>query len=116
MRPPPPPPPGRPPYSHHHAYHRPRPSSYHGRPTRPHHPRPYQQRPPVTVAPPPPPPSSEPSKTAIISAEPQLRDLQKELVAFVPAALRKKQAQAKKTESLPKNARPSNINLAPDVE
>ncbi|KAG2199633.1 hypothetical protein INT47_005158 [Mucor saturninus] len=50
-----------------------------------------------------------------ISAEPQLRDLQKELLGFVPAALRRKQAMAKKVASLPKGARP-NINPAPSLE
>lgn len=53
--------------------------------------------------------------TATISAEPQLRDLQKELLGFVPAALRRKQAMAKKVASLPKGARP-NINPAPSLE
>ncbi|KAG0173617.1 hypothetical protein DFQ30_007382 [Apophysomyces sp. BC1015] len=55
------------------------------------------------------------STPAMISAEPQLRDLQKELLGFVPAALRRKQAAAKKTASLPKGARPT-INAAPEVE
>lgn len=40
---------------------------------------------------------------ATISAEPQLRDLQKELLGFVPTALRRKQT--KKTP-LPKEAKP----------
>ncbi|CAO3637254.1 unnamed protein product [Cunninghamella blakesleeana] len=123
---PPPPPPGRPPFSHRpppHMYqHRPPPHYMNRpmRPVRPHHRQhhPYH-RPPTTHSAPTvtaPPITSEPSKTATISAEPQIRDLQKELVTFVPAALRRKQAQAKKAESLPKNAKPSNINLAPDVE
>lgn len=89
-----------------------------------HQPNYYAPPRPATAPPPPPvvsPPqqpiaNSETSKTATISAEPQLRDLQKELVGFVPAALRRKQAQAKKTELLPKGARPNEINLAPDVE
>ncbi|GAA5813022.1 hypothetical protein MFLAVUS_006488 [Mucor flavus] len=50
-----------------------------------------------------------------ISAEPQLRDLQKELLGFVPAAIRRKQAAAKKVAALPKGARP-NINPAPSLE
>jgi WW domain-binding protein 11 len=50
-----------------------------------------------------------------ISAEPQLRDLQKELLGFVPAALRRKQTQAKKHASLPKEARPT-INAAPSID
>ncbi|KAI7869142.1 WW domain binding protein 11-domain-containing protein [Spinellus fusiger] len=53
--------------------------------------------------------------TATISAEPQLRDLQKELLGFVPAALRRKQAASNKAASLPKGARPT-INAAPEVE
>lgn len=50
-----------------------------------------------------------------ISAEPQLRDLRKELLGFVPAALRRKQTQAKKHASLPKEARPI-INAAPSID
>lgn len=60
--------------------------------------------------------ASGPSTVApTISAEPQLRDLQKELLGFVPAALRRKQAMAKKVASLPKGARP-NINAAPSLD
>ncbi|KAI8344384.1 WW domain binding protein 11-domain-containing protein [Chlamydoabsidia padenii] len=108
MRPPPPPPP-RPPFGYiPHMQQQPiytAPPSHFAPP-----------RPAVPPPPPPPPISTETSKTATISAEPQLRDLQKELVGFVPAALRRKQAQTKKTDLLPKGARPNDINLAPDVE
>ncbi|ORX52472.1 hypothetical protein DM01DRAFT_1336846 [Hesseltinella vesiculosa] len=112
-RPPPPPrmPPFRPPPTHYHAMHQPWPRP----PVRPS----YQYQPPIATQPPPfvqPTISKEASTTATISAEPQLRDLQKELVTFVPAALRRKQAKAKQMESLPKGARADNINLAPDVE
>jgi hypothetical protein len=37
------------------------------------------------------------------------------LLGFVPTALRRKQTQAKKHASLPKEARP-NINAAPSIE
>ncbi|KAJ2961510.1 hypothetical protein NQZ79_g3208 [Umbelopsis isabellina] len=50
-----------------------------------------------------------------ISAAPQVRDLQKELVGFVPAAVRKKQLQAGKKGAVPKVVRP-NINAAPDLD
>ncbi|KAI8978408.1 hypothetical protein BDB01DRAFT_799722 [Pilobolus umbonatus] len=50
-----------------------------------------------------------------ISAEPQLRDLRKELIGFVPTALRRKQAAAKKVASLPKGVRPT-INAAPAID
>lgn len=50
-----------------------------------------------------------------ISAAPQVRDLQKELVGFVPAAVRKKQLQAGKKGTVPKVARPT-INAAPDMD
>lgn len=52
------------------------------------------------------------SSTPVISAEPQLRDLEKETLAFVPAAIRRKQNAASKKASLPKEARP-HINAAP---
>lgn len=52
------------------------------------------------------------ASTPVISAEPQLRDLEKETLAFVPAAIRRKQNAANKKASLPKEARP-NINAAP---
>lgn len=60
-------------------------------------------------------PTREQIAAATISAEPQLRDLQKELLGFVPAAVRRKQAAQKKTAALPKGAKPI-INAAPDVE
>ncbi|KAI9030851.1 hypothetical protein CLU79DRAFT_358671 [Phycomyces nitens] len=60
-------------------------------------------------------PSTAYTPAATISAEPQLRNLQKELLGFVPAALRRKQAASRKTASLPKGARP-NINAAPEVD
>lgn len=60
-------------------------------------------------------PTREQIAAATISAEPQLRDLQKELLGFVPAAVRRKQAAQKKTAALPKGAKPV-INAAPDVE
>jgi hypothetical protein len=50
-----------------------------------------------------------------ISAAPQVRDLQKELVGFVPAAVRKRKLQAGKKGTLPKVARPT-INAAPDMD
>ncbi|KAG2193836.1 hypothetical protein INT46_011677 [Mucor plumbeus] len=103
-------------------------------------PIPHGFRPPqMMVAPPPPPPimpyqqfsapvhyqqpASQPtqpqttqqpthSSTPVISAEPQLRDLEKETLAFVPAAIRRKQNAANKKASLPKEARP-HINAAP---
>ncbi|KAI8982256.1 hypothetical protein BDF20DRAFT_459678 [Mycotypha africana] len=63
--------------------------------------------------------SSQPQQavkvTPVISAEPQLRDLQKEALQFVPAAIRKKQQHAKKVAALPKGARPT-INAAPSIE
>lgn len=103
MAPPPPPPP-----QYHHA----------SRPfTAPVH---YQQPPSAAAT-----VSAEPTTSAsvtaaasvapTISAEPQLRDLQKELIGFVPAALRRKQAAANKIASLPKGARP-NINAAPSLD
>ncbi|KAL0143259.1 WW domain binding protein 11-domain-containing protein [Mucor lusitanicus] len=52
------------------------------------------------------------ASTPVISAEPQLRDLEKETLAFVPAAIRRKQTAASKKASLPKEARPD-INAAP---
>lgn len=52
------------------------------------------------------------ASTPVISAEPQLRDLEKETLAFVPAAIRRKQNAASKKASLPKEARPD-INAAP---
>ena len=60
-------------------------------------------------------PTREQIAAATISAEPQLRDLHKELLGFVPAAVRRKQAAQKKTAALPKGAKPI-INAAPDVE
>jgi hypothetical protein len=53
--------------------------------------------------------------TVTISAAPQVRDLQKELVGFVPAAVRKKKLQAGKKGIVPKVARPT-INAAPDMD
>lgn len=60
--------------------------------------------------------SETPTTAAVtISAAPQVRDLQKELVGFVPAAVRKKQLQAGKKGTIPKVARPT-INAAPDMD
>ncbi|CDS07670.1 hypothetical protein LRAMOSA01619 [Lichtheimia ramosa] len=126
---PPPPPPGRPPA---HAMRVPPPPP----PSRP----PFTQRPPMYTQPAHiyqssstttttteksavpessqvevPKPTREQIAAATISAEPQLRDLQKELLGFVPAAVRRKQAAQKKTAALPKGAKPV-INAAPDVE
>lgn len=55
------------------------------------------------------------SATVTISAAPQVRDLQKELVGFVPAAVRKRKLQAGKKGTIPKVARPT-INAAPDMD
>jgi hypothetical protein len=60
-------------------------------------------------------PTEAVSATVTISAAPQVRDLQKELVGFVPAAVRKKKLQAGKKGTLPKVARPT-INAAPDMD
>ncbi|KAI8644991.1 WW domain binding protein 11-domain-containing protein [Parasitella parasitica] len=54
----------------------------------------------------------QPASAPVISAEPQLRDLEKETLAFVPAAIRRKQNAAHKRASLPKEARP-HIDAAP---
>ncbi|KAI8073835.1 WW domain binding protein 11-domain-containing protein [Gongronella butleri] len=113
-RPPPPPPPR--PYGAR-PYHRPPP-----RPLPPAHAAALAASASVSAAPVMTPPrpnaaiSKETSATATISAEPQLRDLQKELVGFVPAALRRKQTKAKQQDQLPKGARADKVNLAPDVE
>jgi WW domain-binding protein 11 len=56
-----------------------------------------------------------PTAAVTISAAPQVRDLQKELVGFVPAAVRKKRLQAGKKGTIPKVARPT-INAAPDMD
>ncbi|KAI9062957.1 hypothetical protein FKP32DRAFT_1612174 [Trametes sanguinea] len=50
-------------------------------------------------------PSSAPSATAVISAEPELRDFKKEATAFVPAALKRKKP----------GATTSKVNAAPTV-
>ncbi|CEP14653.1 hypothetical protein [Parasitella parasitica] len=130
--PPPPPPPGGP------VMNRPR---MHQVPPPPP-PIPYGFRPPQMMAAPPPPPpimpyqqisapvyypqpppqsqsesgqqrqTSQTASTPVISAEPQLRDLEKETLAFVPAAIRRKQNAANKKASLPKEARP-HIDAAP---
>lgn len=55
------------------------------------------------------------SATVTISAAPQVRDLQKELVGLVPAAVRKRKLQAGKKGTIPKVARPT-INAAPDMD
>ncbi|KAG2178717.1 hypothetical protein INT44_001870 [Umbelopsis vinacea] len=60
-------------------------------------------------------PTEAVSAPVTISAAPQVRDLQKELVGFVPAAVRKKKLQAGKKGSIPKVARPA-INAAPDMD
>jgi hypothetical protein len=102
---------------------------------RPNHPMHYRPPTNVQMRRPPPPPAqpivqspveapSEPldsrdtvntSAPVTISAAPQVRDLQKELVGFVPAAVRKKQLQAGKKGAVPKVVRP-NINAAPDMD
>ncbi|KAL0088098.1 WW domain binding protein 11-domain-containing protein [Phycomyces blakesleeanus] len=139
MIPPPPPPPGRPMFPHMHPVMNQRPH-YDPRPNRTHQ-RPQNRRArqmdpmlkdmqeveaeelaaellPIAGATPEPSSSTTAgvyTPAATISAEPQLRNLQKELLGFVPAALRRKQAASRKTASLPKGARP-NINAAPEVD
>ncbi|SNX84846.1 uncharacterized protein MEPE_03555 [Melanopsichium pennsylvanicum] len=61
---------------------------------------------------PPGPPPSLPDGV-VISAEPQLRDLKKESTAFVPAAIRKKQAEEK---ARAKRGLPGRIDAAPIAE
>ncbi|KAI8575035.1 hypothetical protein K450DRAFT_263616 [Umbelopsis ramanniana AG] len=113
-RPPPayraaPPPPPRPPHHGHFYGHEPAAPPY------------YQQGPAVPVAAVHAmsddvnPPTEAVSATVTISAAPQVRDLQKELVGFVPAAVRKKKLQAGKKGTIPKVARPA-INAAPDMD
>lgn len=61
------------------------------------------------------PPGSPPSKpSAVISAEPVLRDLRKEATTFVPTALRKRQAAAKSQAA--KSGLPSAVNAAPETD
>lgn len=75
-------------------------------------PQPQPERPDDTVQPRP--ATAAEAAPVTITAEPQLRDLQKELLGLVPASLRRKQAAKKKADALPKAARPS-INATPDV-
>ncbi|PWN49371.1 hypothetical protein IE53DRAFT_369821 [Violaceomyces palustris] len=66
---------------------------------------------PAKPRPPRPPPGPLPS--AVISAGPQLRDLKKEVTAFVPAALRKRRAEEKARE---KKGLPGRIDAAPSSD
>lgn len=78
--------------------------------TRTSHPLPSRPPPSTSQANAPPgPPPAKPS--AVISAEPVLRDLKKESTAFVPTAIRKKQA-AEKAKAA-KGGLPSAVNAAP---
>lgn len=66
----------------------------------------------VTTSGPPGPPPSRPA--AVISAAPVLRDLKKEATAFVPTALRKRQAAAKAKAA--KGGLPNAVNPAPGAD
>lgn len=62
-----------------------------------------------------PPPAPKPAGPVTISAEPKLRDLQKELLNFVPASIRRKQLGATKKQVNSKPA-PANVEGAPSID
>jgi len=66
-----------------------------------------------------PPKPSTPSASAVISAEPELRDLRKESTAFIPSALKRKKPAAAKVDSRPdvgaSESKPTPSDERPDL-